>query len=399
MTPRERVFASLAHREPDAVPIDCGATMCSTLTRVACDRLKAHLGMALSKDPITNPLTDSVALPEELLALFAVDFRTVRMKGPSRPPSRPPARPGAELAEPAEGEIVDEFGTTWSRTGYDYVPTGFSYARATVPDLETLPMPDPLDPGRVQNVRAEARALHDGTGCAVVADFLCGGPFEQAQRIRGFEQFMVDIAGDVPFAAALLEKLTDNAIGFWAAMLSEVGEYVDVVCQGDDLGMQTGLQISAETYRKLVKPCHRRLFDFIHSRTKARLWLHSCGSVHEIIPDLIEVGVDILNPVQCGAFNMELWRLKRDFGKDIAFWGGGIDIQRLPFLSVAQIRDEVARALDIMAPGGGYVFAASHNILAETSGERTYAAYMTAVENRHGTHHDRQRTPELRSGQ
>jgi uroporphyrinogen decarboxylase len=376
MTPRERVLASLDHREPDAVPIDCGATMCTSLTLVASQRLKEYLGLPVTPDPITNPLTESVAVPERILELFGVDFRTIRMKGPSA------GEPSASTGAAPPQEITDEFGTVWSRSFNDYVPTIFSYGEATLDTLDTLPMPDPYDPGRVAGVREEALALRRSTEHAIVCDFVCGGPFEQAQRIRGFEQFMVDIATDRPFATALLSKLTDNAIGFWDAMLSAVGDCVDVVCQGDDLGMQTGLQISEADYRALVKPCHRRLFDFIHDRTKARLWLHTCGSVVSIIPDLIEVGVDALNPVQVSAAGMELARLKRDFGREITFWGGGVDIQKLPFRSVSEIRDEVARALDIMAPGGGSVFAATHNILAETSGERTHAAFMTAVERR-----------------
>jgi uroporphyrinogen decarboxylase len=381
MTPRERVLASLDHREPDCVPIDCGATMCSTLTLVAEEKLKEHLGLRISGEAITNALTESVDLPEEIQVRYGVDFRTVRMKGPGPAPEAPAGQP----ARTAPGhEITDEFGTVWRKTWHDYVPMVFSYAEATLSTLDRMPMPDPYDPGRVMGVREEARKLREGTDYAIVCDFTCGGPFEQAQRIRGFEQFMVDIAQDRPFAAALMERLTDNAIGFWDAMLAEVGDCVDVVCQGDDLGMQTGLQISEADYRMLVKPCHRRLFDFIHSRTAAKVWLHSCGAVSSIIPDLAEVGVDALNPVQTSAAGMALARLKRDFGRDITFWGGGIDIQRLPSLTLAEIRDEVARAIEIMAPGGGYVFAASHNILPETSGEKTDAAYLAAVEKRKG---------------
>jgi uroporphyrinogen decarboxylase len=381
MTPRERVLASLAHREPDGVPIDCGATMCTTLTLVAEEKLKEHLGLHVSGEAITNPLTESVALPEQILARYGVDFRTVRMKGPG-----PDAPPGPPVRTEPGHEVTDEFGTVWRKTWHDYVPMVFSYAEATLSTLDRLPMPDPYDPGRVRGVRDEALDLRRGTDCAIVCDFTCGGPFEQAQRIRGFEQFMVDLAWDRPFAAALMERLTDNAIGLWDAMLAQVGDCVDVVCQGDDLGMQTSLQISEADYRALVKPCHRRLFDFIRSKTAAKVWLHSCGAVSSIIPDLAEVGVDALNPVQTSAAGMALARLKRDFGKDITFWGGGIDIQRLPSLTVAEIRDEVARAIDIMAPGGGYVFAASHNILPETSGEKTDAVYMAAVEARKGKH-------------
>ena len=192
----------------------------------------------------------------------------------------------------------------------------------------------------------------------------------------------MDFYLDPPFAEKFLNKLTDHAIGLWDAQLSAVGDLVDVVCQGDDLGMQQSLQMSPETYRRFIKPCHQRLFSFVHSKTNAKIWLHSCGSVYEIIPDLIEVGIDILNPVQVSARNMQLEKLKGEFGRDIVFWGGGIDIQKLPSMSLQEIEDNVKRAIDIMAPGGGYVFAATHNILPDTAGEKTYTAYMTAMKNR-----------------
>ena len=374
MTPRERVIAALEHREPDRVPIDCGATMCSSLTGGASRNLKKHLHIEEAEDKVTCVLNDSVALSEKVLTLFEIDFRTVRMKGPD-------SQDGPAEGRAAGNGIYDEFGTLWKKTSFDYVPVRFSLEHATVSDLETFPWPDPDNPGRIKGVREEAKRLHDETEFAIVSDFICGGPFEQAQRIRGFERFMLDLAVDQQFAHALLGHLTDNAIGFWDVMLSHVGEYVEVVCQGDDLGMQTGLQISPEMYRKFIKPCHRRLFSFIHERTDAKLWLHTCGSVYDIIPDLIEVGVDALNPVQTSAANMELWRLKKDFGTDITFWGGGIDIQRFPSMSIEEVRREVAAALEIMAPGGGYVFAASHNILPDTSGESIYTAFMTAIEN------------------
>jgi uroporphyrinogen decarboxylase len=146
--------------------------------------------------------------------------------------------------------------------------------------------------------------------------------------------------------------------------------------------MQSGLQVSPKMYREFVKPCHERIFSFIHSKTKAKVFLHSCGSVYSIIPDLIDMGVDILNPVQVGAWNMGLERLKTEFGEDICFWGGGIDIQKLPFMTLEEVEMAVRHSLEVMAPGGGYVFAATHNILPETPGEKIHAAYMTAVRSR-----------------
>ena len=141
--------------------------------------------------------------------------------------------------------------------------------------------------------------------------------------------------------------------------------------------------MSVDMYRKFVKPRKKRMFDFIHSRTKAKLFYHSCGSVYDYIPDFIEEGVDILNPIQRSAAKMDIAVLKKEFGKDLAFWGGGIDVQQqLPFLSLEEIEDEVKRTIDIMAPGGGYVFFPSHNIQADVSADRIDRVFRSVMKYR-----------------
>jgi uroporphyrinogen decarboxylase len=152
------------------------------------------------------------------------------------------------------------------------------------------------------------------------------------------------------------------------------------VAQGDDVGMQLGPFLSPEMYRQYVKPRHKRLFDFIHSKTDAKVFYHSCGSVYDLIRDFIEAGVDILNPVQTSAAKMNLADLKGDFGKDICFWGGGIDIQQqLPFFSPDEIEDEIKRVIDIMAPGGGFVFFPNHNIQADCAPESIDRVFQSVL--------------------
>jgi uroporphyrinogen decarboxylase len=147
--------------------------------------------------------------------------------------------------------------------------------------------------------------------------------------------------------------------------------------------MQTGTYVSPGMYRKLIKPRQRKLFDFIHSKTHAKIFYHSCGSVYDIIPDLIEIGVDALNPVQRSAARMDIVTLKKEFGQDISFWGGGVDIQQfLPFASLEEIEEEVKRTMDIMAPGGGFVFVPSHNIQADVTPDRIDAMYQAALKYR-----------------
>jgi uroporphyrinogen decarboxylase len=205
---------------------------------------------------------------------------------------------------------------------------------------------------------------------------MCRGPFELAVKLRGYERFLMDLHTDTKFAMALLDKITETIIVLWDSYLEAVGEYVQVVCQGDDVGMQTNLIISPKTYRQFIKPCHQCIYDRIHARTEAKVFMHSCGAIYDIIPDLIEVGVDVLNPLQYNAAKMGLARLKQEFGNDLCFWGGGIDTQQiLPTASMDEIAEEVRRTLAIMAPGGGYVFALTHNIQPDVSPERVDHVY------------------------
>jgi uroporphyrinogen decarboxylase len=187
---------------------------------------------------------------------------------------------------------------------------------------------------------------------------------------------MMDLAGDPAFATALLAKLVEAHIRRLEQILPAVEGYVQVIQVGDDLGMQDGPQLSPRLYRQVVKPWHKKLYQYIKEHTSARLFLHACGSVYAFIPDFIEMGVDILNPVQVSARDMDTKRLKQAFGKDITFWGGGCDTQKvLPFGTPAEVREEVKRRIDDLAPGGGFVFNQVHNIQAGVPPENIMAMY------------------------
>ena len=214
---------------------------------------------------------------------------------------------------------------------------------------------------------------------------MCGGPFEQACWLRGYTAFLTDLYAEPAFAEALLEGITELDIGMWDAYLGAIGEHVQVVAQGDDVGMQDREYISPELYRKYIFPRHKRLYDFIHSRTRAKLFMHSCGSIRKLIPYLIEAGVDALNPVQYSAANMDLAELKREFGSELSFWGGGMDTQHAllgPGASLQSIEADVRRNMDILGKGGGFVFSATHNIQHETPPQTTLQVYDTAVKAR-----------------
>ena len=374
MKSRDRVLQTLNHEEPDLVPIDLGSTENTSIARTAYLCLRDYLNLCADPSPyIINRMMDSVFPMDDLLDLYQVDFR----------PVKPSSSWKAVTIENPNGSFYDEMYIRWQKAGYYYDMVEHPMQDFSRDQIINARMPDPFAHGRLAGVRDHAKYLYENTDYAVVVGHICWGPFELGCALRGYEQFLVDLGSDSTLAETLLDKNLELAIKFWDAYLSEVGEYVQIVAQGDDLGMQTGSIISPKMYRKYIKPRHKQLFDFIRSKTKAKIFLHSCGSVYNLIPDLIETGVDILSPVQFTAANMDLARLKKDFGNDLTFWGGGVDTQQvLPRASLQEIRDSVSRNIDILAPGGGFVFVPVHNIQADINPERIAAVYQTAIEKR-----------------
>ena len=231
-------------------------------------------------------------------------------------------------------------------------------------------------------LRDRAKTLYETTDYALVGGAVIGGGiFEQPCRMMGLEPFMMSLVDDPKYAERLTGRLTDLYIESCDRYLDEVGQYIQVFLFWDDVTGQDGWLISPETYRKIIKPNQRRLFEAIKRKTDAKIFYHGCGAAFELVGDLIDIGVDIFNPVQVSARGMDTKRLKETYGRDIVFWGGGVDTQRvLPFGTPEQVRDEVKRRIDDLAPGGGFVFAAVHNIQALVPPENVVAAFDTALE-------------------
>ena len=373
MNSRERVLAALNHQEPDLVPIDMGSTENTTLCQIAYINLREYLGMPPDPAPyVINRMMDSIFPSEDLIDCYQIDFKAVRPSSAYVP----------DITELADG-FIDEYKIRWRQTKYYYDMVEHPLAEKNLEDLDHANYADPYIPGRRVGVREQAKYLHESTDFCVTVGHIAMGPFEMSGNMRSYTKFLMDLYIDPEYATALLNKNLENTIGFWDVYLNEVGEYVDVVCQGDDLGTQIGPWISPEMYRKWIKPRHAELFKFIRSKTEAKIFLHSCGSVYDLIPDLIEVGVQALNPVQVTAKNMDLRKLKKEFGDVLSFWGGGVDTQKvLPNGSVEEIKDHVKEVLDIMAPGGGFIWVPVHNIQSDIPPEKIHAAYQTAIENR-----------------
>jgi uroporphyrinogen decarboxylase len=373
MTGRERVLAALNHQEPDRVPIDFGSTWCTTLTIPAYERLKEHLGIE-SETILIERMQQVCMVDERILELFGVDTRGV-FYGP------PELECNQWVELPGNG-YRDAWGITWEKPPtsyyYDMVKPALG-GEITISDIFNHPWPDPHDPGYTQGLRERVRRQRESTDCALVLNISVW--FVQcSQFIRGFEDWFIDMATQPRLMETLFDLLVDIMIATIGDVLAEVGDLVDVVSVSDDVGTQDRTVVSPEMYRRLIKPGQAKAFAYIHERTGAPLMYHTCGSVYDIMDDLIEIGVDAINPVQTTAAKMEPERLKRDFGRRISFWGG-IDSHRvLPWGSKEEVKQEVRRVINILGPGGGYILNSVHNIQPNVPLENLFAMFEAAKE-------------------
>ncbi len=378
MTSRERILKAVNHEVPDRVPIDLGGFQ-TGIHRLAYADLLAHLGI---KDEIT--ILDAVqqlAKPcEEVLQRFHVDTRYIVAHGPD-------SFKGGIVKNERDGrswlDLKDEFGMVWSCPEDEQKYLDLSHhplAKATVKEIAEYPFPNGADPTRFTGLREQALRLRKETPYAVCTG-IGGVVYEYCWYLRGLEQWFMDLVMDQTLCETLLDRMLAYWKGFYSGFMAEVGDLVDVVMIGDDLAGQRGPLFNPEIYRAIVKPRQKALVQHIKSLTKAKVWYHTCGSCIDYIPELIDNGVDILNPVQIGIRNMEPAALKAQFGKQITFWGGGIDAQHvLPTASPAEIREHVARNVAAFKPGGGYVFNNVHNIQAGVPAENIVALFDAAYE-------------------
>ncbi len=366
MTHRERVIAALSHRQPDRVPMDLGATRNSSMVAEAYQRLAPRLG-ARADAPLSHRMMRAVTVDEAVLKALDIDVRGVF-------PAGPPA------VETGQRSYRDEWGVERVRPpgAFYYDQVHFPLAGPiSVADIARYPWPDPDDPARVRGLRERVREIRAATDCAIVLN-LPSAFVHASQYLRGFEDWFVDLAADPTLACALFDAVLEVNLGACSAILREVGQQVDVVVGSDDLGLQGGLMIAPETYRSLLKPRHAKYFRLMHDMSPAKVLFHSCGSVVDILDDLIGMGVEVLNPVQVSAAGMDPPALKKRFGSRLSFWGG-VDTQRvLPFGSVDEVRAEVERRVETLGRDGGYVLGAVHNIQPDVPAQNVLAMYEHA---------------------
>ena len=292
-----------------------------------------------------------------------MDEEALAWSGSDGRPLIPGPAPASLAHDVSADAYVDGWGSLWERRpGAIYYEVVDSPIRtATIADLDRYPWPDLAHPGRFAGLRERAKAIQDA-GYAVVA--LSGvSPFEQAYMSRGVEQWLLDLAGDPDFALALLRKITDLMKASVIRLLEEAGEYIDVLITGDDLGSQTATLISPRMYRRMIKPFHTEIYQEIKKRTKAKIFYHSDGNIYPLLGDLVEIGIDLLNPVQVNAGDMgDTARLKREFGDRLSFCGAIDTGWVLPHGTPEDVRAEVRRRIRDLGPGGGYILASVHCI-------------------------------------
>ncbi len=399
MNSRERVLAALNHQEPDRVPIDLGGSDSSGITAIAYNNLKSYLGIKRGRTRIFDPYQQIVDVEEKVMDAVKSDVRSVMIQPRNWKPWK--------LPDGSDCEIPEKWNPRYREDGSQVVfneqgeivaimPSEGLYFEPVIAALKDCQSIDDLDRHKDDIVSFDLPAYLDRTFGEMSetareirkrSDYLLSGGnfaahvFASSQILRGWDVFLLDLLERPLFAEALMERLVEAYCERFDRYWSSLGQYLDVVVVSDDLGTQKAPILSPDLYRKRIKPYHKRLYSYIKEKSNAFLFMHSCGSIYRLIPDLIEAGIDILNPVQVNAAGMDTKRLKKEFGDVLVFWGGGCDTQRiLPYGTRQEIRDEVKRRIDDLAPGGGFVFTQVHNILPDVPPENMMAMYEAVWE-------------------
>lgn len=352
MTPRERFQRIVNFQEADRVPVDMGSHVAS-IHRFAYTSLREHLaGEDLdlqNEDRILDRMVQNVIPDESLLQRYHIDFRWV-------------APNWINVVDVDDDKYRDMWGITWQYMQDAYSVIESPLETATLADLNSYNWPDPEDPELWTGLRERAKYLYENTDYVVVADAIKGGLLTKALQIRGYTAMFTDLIADVELAETLLDKLLDLYKAFWTGFLREVGPYVQMVYFTDDIGGQQHMMISPDTFRSLLKPRLKSLIEHVKSQADVKFMYHTDGSVPPVIDDIIEMGVDILNPIQTSALSMDTAELKETYHGRLVFHGA-IDVQQmLPSASVEEVRQDVARRLHDLGRGGGYILAPCHNI-------------------------------------
>ena len=410
MTARERILAAVEHRQPDRVPLDLGATPSSGISAIGYNRLKQHLGMAGGHTRVYDVVQQLAQPEDEIIDLLGADVLDVGrafngqdgdwydMTLPDGSPAQYPAwfRPvplenGSWVHIDGDGDTIARMpaGATFFdqqvfpyQHGYPENYAGLNRAMGKVlwQAMAHSPWDHAGEPGFYDDLRERALRLRRTTDKAIM--IVCGcNLFEWGTFLRRIDNFLMDLLDQPAEVEKLLDELMARHLATLEKVCAAVGDTADILRFGDDLGTDTGPFLSPALYRQFFKPRHAMLCDYVHRHSSMKTFLHSCGSIRALLPDLIEAGYDIINPVQTTARGMDPAELKRLFGRDITFWGGGCNTRRvLNTAKPAEVYDYTRRMLDIFMPGGGYVFNTEHNIMPDVPPENMMAMYRAVRE-------------------
>ena len=398
MNSRERIRAAINHRPADVLPIDFGGMRSTGINAMAYNKLLASLGMTDRCAKVYDVFQQLAEPDAEVLALLGGDVVQAHRLYPAFGIAVDRWKPGTlqdgsaclfpydycpVKNERGGDDILDAAGRPISR-----MPKGGYYfdviyhpceAFEEVEEAERYEFPR-MSAREMDFIEQECKTLYETTDKAIL--FAYGGNvFEAGQTDFGYENFFCNLASNPEMMHCWFERLTDGYLEELRLLLPRIAPYIDIIQMGDDLGTQKSLQISAEMYREMIKPYHKKIYSFVQENfPKVKVFLHSCGAIYDLIPDLIDAGVQILNPVQISANGMDPKKLKAEFGRDLVFWGGGANMQTfVQNATPEEIRDHVKKLIDTFYPGGGYVFTQVHNIQANVDPEKILAIYEAAA--------------------
>lgn len=356
MTHRERVRTTLGLEEPDRVPIDLGGSLASSVVEAAYPALRTELGLPVHEGSESLRYASIPEIEEDVRRALDLDIVAAPRGFGS----------ASSIETVSDDTFIDEWGVRWHKPekGHYYVERAPFREDATAAAVAAHAWPAPASLTNTEGAAEAVRRLREETDYAISLE-LRGRVMSIGQFLRGFEDWMMDLADNHAFVDALLERTTELQIAANDALLAEVGELVDIVYTSDDLGCQGGTLVSPACYAERFRPHFARIWQHIRSSTSAFLMHHCCGSVRPLIPSFIDLGVQVLNPVQVSASDMQPAELKREFGRNLAFWGAVDTREVMPRGSTADVRAEVERRIRELAPGGGYILAAVHNLQRE----------------------------------
>jgi uroporphyrinogen decarboxylase len=396
MNHRERVLSALRHEEPDRVPLDLGSTQVSGIMAVTYQTLREYYGLPPGRTRVLDVYQMTAMIEPDLRQLLGVDTYPVwgepKKWRPDRLPNGAPAEfpakfipqlqpDGSQVVLDAAGHVTLKMPADGFYFDSVYEPlagaTSASDIEKCLDEIEAVDEPEHLDKGYAA-LAEQARLLRQESDYFLVGYF-GGHILYAAQTLRGWQNFLMDLLVNPKFAEALMDRILEAHLRRFDRFMASFGQYVDLIEFDEDLGMQDRPLMKPSVYRQMLKPLQQQLFAYARAHSDAYILLHSDGAIAQFFPDLIEMGVNAVNPIQVSASGMDTQFLKREYGKEITFWGAGCDSQAvLPMGTPQEVVDEVKRRIDDLAPGGGFVFAPIHNIQANVPVGNIAAMFQTA---------------------